>query len=104
MEPRDRGQNPEHFFRLATRAQRKHHVAVGDHAQISMKRVGRIQHNRGRAGARERRRDLSPNVSGFANAYDDNFPSGIDCFLNHLNGAREIFIQPVPEPLELENF
>jgi hypothetical protein len=75
LEPRNCRQDPEHFFRLTTRAQREHHVAVGDHAQIAMKRVRRIQYHCGRAGTGERRRDLRADVSGFADAHYHNFAS-----------------------------
>ena len=39
LEPGDCGQDPEQFLRLATRAQGKHDVAIGDHAKIAMQSV-----------------------------------------------------------------
>ena len=55
LKPRDRRQDPQHFFRLAARAQGENDVAIGHHPEIAVQRVERIEHDRGRTGAGEGR-------------------------------------------------
>ena len=39
LEPRNGGEDPHNFFRLAARAQGEHHISIRDHAQIAVQRV-----------------------------------------------------------------
>ena len=69
-----------------------------------MQRIRGIEHDGGRTRARESGGDFRADVSGFPNAENDNFPSGIDCFPDQFDRAGEIFAQSIAEPLELKNF
>ena len=82
----------------------KHDVAIGDHAQIAMQSVRGIEHDGRRPCAGESGGDFCADLSGFPDTENDNFPSGIDRFLNQLDRTGEIFAQTLPEPLELKNF
>ena len=78
IESRDRRQDADEFLGLAARAQGEDDITIGDHSQVAVQRVERIEHHRGRAGAGEGRCDLAADVPGFAHPDDDNFPSLID--------------------------
>ena len=65
------GDHVGQFRRLARVGQHQHHVRLRDHAQIAMAGLGRMDELRRRPGRGQRRRDLAPDMAGFAHARDD---------------------------------
>ncbi len=100
----NRWQNPDHLFRLPACAQSKHHVAIGNYPEVAMQRVRRIEHHSRRPGAGKGGRDLCPNMSGLADSDYNHLPPRVDRLPDQFNGSREIFVQTLPQPLELKNF
>ena len=69
-----------------------------------MQSVRRIEHHSRRAGAGKRGGDFCADVPGFSNADHDHFSPRVHSFPDQFDSTREIFAQPLPEPLELKNF
>ena len=64
-------QDGQQLLGLAGIGQRDHDVARGDHADVAVARLRRVQEERRAARAREGRRDLVADVPGLAHAGDD---------------------------------
>lgn len=104
VETPDRWKNAQQFFGLAARAQSENHIAVRNHAKIAMERVERIEHDRGRTGAGEGGSDLRADVPGFADAQNHDFAARLERRFDQIDRMPESFIEPIAQPLELENF
>ncbi len=103
LKPRDGGQDPQQFLRLAAGAQGEDDVAVGHHAEVAVQRVQGIEHHRGRTGAGEGRGDLVPDVARFSHAEHHDFAARLDRFLDQVDRLGKIVVQAVAQPLELKN-
>ena len=62
---------------LAAVRQRDHDVVALDHAEIAVDGLGRVQEERRRAGARQRRRDLAADDARLAHAGDDDASAAV---------------------------
>ena len=60
------------FVRLAAVRDGDNDIVRRHHAKIAVKRLGGVHEERGRPRTRKGRRDLAPDVAGFAHARDDN--------------------------------
>src|SRR6516225_9996605 len=69
-----------------------------------MECVRGIQHHSRRTGAGKGSGDLCTDVPGFADTQHDYFSPRVDGFFNQLDRAGEIFIEPLLESLQFENF
>ena len=61
-------QQREDLGRLTGIRQRHHDILARDHADIAVAGLGRMQEERRRTGAGQRRRDLSADMAGLAHA------------------------------------
>jgi len=71
IEPLDDRQDRQQFVGLAGIGKGQNHVLDGDHADVAVDGLGRVQEKSGAAGAGERRRDLVADVPRFPHARDD---------------------------------
>ena len=92
--PADRLEQPEQLLGLAAVRQRHHDVVVADRAEIAVDGLGRMQEPGGRAGARERRRDLPADDARLAHAGDDDAAPAVE---EQLDGALEVAVDAIDE-------
>jgi hypothetical protein len=57
---------------------RDQHVVAGDHAEVAMAGLGRMDEVGRGAGAGQGRGDLAPDMAGLAHAADDDAPAAIE--------------------------
>ena len=82
------------FAGLARPRQRQHHVVAGDHAEVAVAGLGRMDEEGRRAGRGERGGDLAADMAALAHAGDDD-PAGGGA--DDLDGAGEGGGEPVFE-------
>ncbi len=84
-------QQQDDFRRLAGIGKREHGVGARDHSEVAVRRLGGMQKERGRAGARQRGRDLAGDVPGFAHSGDDDATLAVEADVAGLREPRTIF-------------
>ena len=90
----DRFEKPEHLLRLAAVRDGEQHVARLNDAEIAVGRFGRVEEERRRAGAGQRRGHLAADDAGFAHARDDDPPLA---FVEDPHRPVECLVEPVDE-------
>ena len=105
VETQQRGQQIDEFVRLAAGGKRQDRVAVGDHAEIAVAGVERVEHHGRRAGASQRGSNFLADVTGLADADDDDFPPSLDRGAQELHRARECRpVEPIVQTAQLVGF
>ena len=82
------------FLGLAAVRQRDHDVARLNHAEVAVHGLGRVHEVGGRAGARERRRDLPADDARLAHAGEDHAAAAV---AHQRDGGREALVEAIGE-------
>ncbi|SVK46297.1 Uncharacterised protein [Acinetobacter baumannii] len=87
---RQQRQDQVQLFGAAGVGDEHHHVVGADHAEIAVQRLRRMNEERRRAGAGQRRGDFFADMAGLADAGNHRFAAAVQ---QQLAGADEIVIQ-----------
>ena len=83
---------PQDFFGLAAVAKENRKIALGAEPEITVERLRGVDKTRGDAGAVEGRSDFLSDVSGFADAAEDQFATGGDRGLDGTSGGDKFSV------------
>ena len=90
----DRLEQPDQLLGLAAVRQREHDVVVADRAEVAVDRLGRVEEEGRRAGARQRRGDLAADDARLAHAGDDDAAAALE---QQLDGALEVVVEAIDQ-------
>ena len=93
IESRQCGQDVDQFVSFPTVAQRKDDIPVTYDAQVSMKRIQRIQNYGRRARARQRGSDLVADMPALSHAHNDNLAAAFHGRFDEIHGLFKFGIQ-----------
>ncbi len=88
--PLDERQDGGQLGRFARIGQGQHHVVMGDHAQVAMARLGRVDEVGRGAGGGQCGGNLAPDMAGFSHAGDHHAAAACQ---DQPHGRGEVFIQ-----------
>ena len=97
----NRLEQPENFVGFAAVGQRHDDIVVLDDAEVAVNRFGRMQKERRRADARQRRRNLAADDARLAHAGQDDAAAA---FAQELDGALESLVEAVDQREDRRRF